>query len=179
MDSGAAFASVLNNTDNPASMTVSDGSKFSINDCIRCECYAEVYKVTNIVGNTLTLARAQFGTTMRHTYASGATVGRRILKMVSSIATDANGLAMNAEATLQRELWSGSGGVNYEDILVSGGNMHRQFFGPYALTVSKPGYKNYTAKILDPDENKFPLGPRTLEIALTPIGHPPAPWGYR
>lgn len=178
-DSTATFSTTFDNVTDPVSMTVSDGTKFGINDYIRGECYGEVLKVTNIVGNVLTVARAQLGTTKRYHIGSEGT--RRVLKMVASVTTDANGKVVNAESILQRELWSNPGAnsnaTGYEDALLTAGHGNRAFYGPYVLTISKTGYKDYVAKLLDPAENKYPLGPQTLEITMTPIDHPPASWG--
>ncbi|MBI4643103.1 MAG: hypothetical protein HY743_05095, partial [Deltaproteobacteria bacterium] len=170
-DSLATFSTALDAATDPASLTVSDGTKFSIGDYIRCECYGEVLKVTNIAGNVLTVARAQLGTTKRETDTTNC---NRVLKMLASVTTDANGEVTCAKPTLQRELYSvtGSGGqINYEDTLITNGYLGRNFFGPYSLQIAKEGYQTYEYPLLDPDVEKYPLGPGTLEVALEPIEH--------
>lgn len=165
-DSLSTFSTALDASTDPASLTVSDGSKFSVNDHIRCETYGECLKVTNIAGNVLTVARAQLGTAMRK-HVTGN--NNRVLKMVDSLITDANGQAGGDEPILHRELYSvtGSGAqANYEDTLITNGYLGRNYYGPYVITISKTGYQDYQAQLLDPDTDKFPLGPAVLEVAL-------------
>jgi hypothetical protein len=172
-DSLATFASALDAATDPASLTVSDGSKFNENDHIRGETYGEVLKVTGIAGNVLTVARAQFGTTIRK-HVTGN--NNRVLKMVEALTTDANGEAGGDEATLQRELYSLSGSgsqTNYEDTLIDTGYLGRNFYGPYQLKISKAGDADYLEdKFLDPEVEKYPLGPGTLEIGLSAVPPP-------
>lgn len=170
-DSLATFSNALNHTTDPGSLTVSDGTKFSEGDYIRCETMGECLKVTNIAGNVLTVARAQLGTTIR-LHKTGN--NNRVLKMVDYLTTDANGEAEGDEPVLQREIYSLSGGgnqTNYEDTLITNGYLGRNLCGPYALTISKAGYADYVeARFLDPDVDKFPLGPQVVEVALSPPG---------
>lgn len=171
-DSLATFSTALDATTDPASLTVSDGTKFSVGNYIRCETYGECLRVTNIAGNVLTVARGQLGTSMRKTVTSN---NNRVLKMLDSLTTDANGEAGGDEATLQRELYSVSGSgsqTNYEDTLITNGYLARNFYGPYALQIAKEGYQTYTCAFLDPDVDKYPLGPVTLEIGLSVVPPP-------
>jgi len=173
-DSLATFSTALDAATNPASLTVSDGTKFSVNDYIRCECYGECLKVTNIAGNVLTVARAQLGTVIRKTQTGN---NNRVLKMAASKTTDADGKVTCAEPTLQREIYSVSGSLaatqNYEDTLITASWLGRNFYGPYVLTIAKAGYADYVEeKFLDPAVEKYPLGPATLEVGLSVVPPP-------
>jgi hypothetical protein len=175
---GATLSSSYDDFSDPVSFTVSDGSKISVGDYIRHECYAEVLKVTNVAGNTVTASRAQLGTRIIKTNSG---YSNRILKMVGSLSTDSNGKLIPPEAILQRMIYpaSGSSSMNgYEDSVITAGYYQRMFFGPYTLKISATGYQNYIDNgFLDPDFNKFPSGPQTIEISLKPLGHPPIMWG--
>lgn len=179
-DSTATWSTSIAETGDPATWTVSEGTKFSIGDYIRSEAVAEVYRVTNITGNVLDIARAQLGSTLTRLIYN-AYGSAKVLKLKTALTTDSSGLATGAFPSIHRELRSASGAgssvTNYEDTLVSGGSMARTYFGPYTVTVKKDGYKDVTTKILDPDVEKFPLGPQTIKVIMTPLGHPPAPWG--
>jgi hypothetical protein len=169
-DSQATFSTALDAATDPASLTVSDGAKFSVNDYIRCETYGECLKVTGINGNVLTVTRGQLGTVIRATVTGN---NNRVLKMLDSVITDANGEVNCSEAILQRELYSLSGSGNgYEDALITSGIIGRNFFGPYALKISKEGYQTYEYPLLDPEVEKFPVGPGTLEVGMTPLPPP-------
>jgi hypothetical protein len=175
-DSLTTFMSALDGSTDPSTLTVSDGTKFSVDDYIRCECYGEVLKVTNMAGNNLTVARAQLGTMICATSTSGYPgCSKRVMKMLGSITTDADGRAGGDEPTLQREIYSvmGSGSqANYEGTLITNGYLNRNFFGPYNLTISKDGYQDYQASWLDPDIDKYPLGPVNLEVAMGTVPPP-------
>lgn len=117
-----------------------------------------------------TVALAQLGTTIRKTQTGG---NDRVLKMVASKTTDANGEVTCAEPVLQRELYSVSGSgsqTNYEDTLITNGYLGRNFYGPYALTITKAGYAEYVEeKFLDLAVEKYPLGPETVEVNLMSV----------
>jgi hypothetical protein len=161
-------------------VTVVDSSKLTVGKYYRVETMGEVWKVTATpTGTTATIERGKFGTTARYT--RGASGSRKILEMVDSLSVDGSGNVTPEQPVLQRELFSiNSTGnqTNYEDTLITNGYLARNFFGPYALTVTVPGYQTYVAQLLDPVANKYPLGPISIEVAMKRIEEPPGPWEY-
>jgi hypothetical protein len=169
-----------NLTRTATTITVVDSSKLTIGKYYRVETMGEVWKVTATpTGTTATIERAKLGTTARYT--RGTAGSRKILEMVDSLSVDGSGNVTPEQPVLQRELFSvnatGSQ-TNYEDTLITNGYLLRNFLGPYALTVTVPGYRTYVTQLLDPVANKYPLGPISIEVAMKRIEEPPGPWEY-
>ena len=161
-------------------VTVVDSSKLTVGKYYRVETMGEVWKVTATpTGTTATIERGKLGTPARYSY--GLSGSRKILEMVDSLSVDGSGNVTPEQPVLQRELFSINSTGNqtdYEGTVVANGYMARNFFGPYALTVTVPGYQTYVAQLLDPVANKYPLGPINIEVAMKRIEEPPGPWEY-
>jgi hypothetical protein len=174
-DSLAIFLSTLNNTDVSSSLTVSDGTKFSIGDVIRLETYGELLLVTNIVGNVLIVSRGYGGTDKRATSTGNS---NRVLKQVASLTTGVDGVADCDEAVTAKELViARSDGsyfqAGYEDDLVATGYLDRNMRTPHTLTITKEGYQDYQ-DVITIDRSI------DLEVALSPVPPPvyvPVPSG--
>lgn len=144
-DSLATFSSALNNTDVSSSLTVSDGTKFDVDDVIRLETYGELLLVTNIAGNVLTVTRG-YGSTAKRATATGNS--NRVLKQAASLTTGADGIAACDEPVTAKELAiARSDGdyfqAGYEDDLVAAGYLDRNIRTPHTLTITKDGYQDY------------------------------------
>lgn len=116
------------------SLSVSDGTKFTIGDYIRH--FTEWYKVTNIVSNTLTITRAQLGTYI----ASIASTGNKIYKLQASSTTDANGAIPQVVCLKRRRMWFGTNTpapYNTATIINLDDSAHR-------IIVEKTGYQTLT-----------------------------------
>ena len=141
-DSLAILAEDLDKTD--TGVNVSDGTKFSVGDYIRCELNSEIMEVTAISSNTLTVQRAQQGTVAQY-HSDGNT--NKVLKNVVSLTTDANGEASPGFPLIDRYLeivWDGGYEENYEDNLAASNNLVRYYYSPHTVTISKAGYGTRT-----------------------------------
>jgi hypothetical protein len=169
-DSGAKFTSALNNTDTSSSLTVDDGSKFTIGNVIRLETYDEILLVTDKAGNTLTVTRGYQGTTKRATGTNAySTAAQRVLVQRTALTTDADG-KVDLEPLIHRvlETLRSDGGHNqagYENDLVSQGWVGRTYLSPYTFRVEKAGYETYTDVITLTEK-------KVLDVALSPVPSP-------
>lgn len=141
--SDATTTDTLNDTDSSSTLTVNDGTKFSENDVIRHENCDEIYLVTAISTNDLTITRGHLGTTKRQLAYSTGVGARRILTQTATLTTDANG-DITSEPIFGRSYehnhLAGRFQRNTESGHVTAGTLLLTNHTPHTVTISATGY---------------------------------------
>ena len=171
VDSEATTTDTLT-TSAVTTLTVSDGTKFSVDDVIRHECLDEIYLVTNIAGNDLTLTRGYLGTATRYLGYTSSVGARRILKQAATLTTDANG-DIDSEPifgrTLEHNYLDGGWPRDRESDLVTAGKLILTNHTPHTVTITATGYKTRTIKYtMDRKREEIEKLEKTIPVYLDP-----------
>lgn len=153
VDSEATTTDTLT-TSAVTTLTVNDGTKFSVNDVIRHECLDEIYLVTAINTNDLTITRGHLGTPTRYLGYTSSVGARRILKQTATLTTDASG-DIDSEPIFGRSLehnyLDGAWPRDRESDLVTAGNLLLTNHTPHTVTINATGYN---ARVIKYDFSK-------------------------